>query len=84
MNRFEKILMDRDISIERGVLQVLQINVGRKCNQACRHCHVDAAPWRTETLDEETVANRLPGCGPLLLEDVSSCGRYLVLSCRPE
>ena len=37
-----------------------------------------------ETLDEETVANRLPGCGPLLLQDLSSCGRYLVLSCRPE
>ena len=55
MNRFEKILMDRDISIERGVLQVLQINVGRKCNQACRHCHVDAAPWRTETMNEETA-----------------------------
>ncbi len=47
--------MDRDISIERGVLQVLQINVGRKCNQTCRHCHVDAAPWRTETMNKETA-----------------------------
>jgi radical SAM/Cys-rich protein len=27
-----------------------QINVGRWCNQACRHCHVDASPKRTETL----------------------------------
>jgi len=55
MNRFEEILTDRDLSIERGALQTLQVNVGRKCNQACRHCHVDAAPWRTETLDKSTA-----------------------------
>jgi radical SAM/Cys-rich protein len=36
-------------------LQTLQINVGRKCNQACRHCHVDAAPWRTEMMDQSTA-----------------------------
>lgn len=38
----------------RGPLVTLQINVGRRCNQACRHCHVDAAPWRTEMMDETT------------------------------
>lgn len=30
------------------------------------------------------VAERLHRCGPLVLEDLSSCGRYLVLSCRSE
>ena len=30
----------------RGV-DVLQINVGKRCNQACHHCHVDAGPDRT-------------------------------------
>jgi radical SAM/Cys-rich protein len=29
---------------------VLQMNVGRRCNQACRHCHVDAGPDRTEVM----------------------------------
>jgi radical SAM/Cys-rich protein len=38
----------------------LQLNIGRQCNQACRHCHVDAAPWRTETIDEPT-AHRIGG-----------------------
>ena len=37
-----------------------------------------------ETLAEETVSERLPGCGRPGLEDVSSCGRYLVISARPE
>jgi radical SAM/Cys-rich protein len=34
---------------------VLQINVGKRCNQACRHCHVDAGPDRTEVMTAEVV-----------------------------
>jgi radical SAM/Cys-rich protein len=34
---------------------VLQMNVGRRCNQACRHCHVDAGPDRTEVMTPEIV-----------------------------
>ena len=58
MNQFEKRLVAENRSLRRGRLQTLQINVGRKCNQACRHCHVDAGPWRTEMLSE-VVANRI-------------------------
>ncbi|MGB5808903.1 MAG: arsenosugar biosynthesis radical SAM (seleno)protein ArsS [Polyangiales bacterium] len=36
-------------------LDVLQINVGKLCNQACRHCHVDAGPDRTEVMTRETA-----------------------------
>lgn len=50
MNRFEAKLAEHRLSLRRGQLQTLQINVGRKCNQACAHCHVDAAPWRTEMM----------------------------------
>ena len=34
-------------------LRTFQINVGKVCNQACRHCHVDAGPKRTETMSRE-------------------------------
>ena len=34
---------------------VLQMNVGRRCNQACHHCHVDAGPDRTEVMTPEVV-----------------------------
>ena len=37
-----------------------------------------------ETLREEVVAESPPGCGDLGGPDLSSCGRYLVLGCRPE
>ncbi|MCB1125144.1 MAG: radical SAM protein, partial [Verrucomicrobiae bacterium] len=43
------------LSLRAEALETLQINVGRQCNQACRHCHVDAAPWRTETMDRATA-----------------------------
>ena len=33
----------------------LQVNLGKLCNQACRHCHVDASPLRTEQMDRRTV-----------------------------
>src|SRR4051812_35504155 len=55
MNRFEQKLDEHKLTLRRSRLQTLQINVGRKCNQACRHCHVDAAPWRTEMIDGPTA-----------------------------
>jgi radical SAM/Cys-rich protein len=36
-------------------IQVLQINVGKRCNQACHHCHVDAGPDRIEVMTPEVV-----------------------------
>ena len=38
----------------RGV-EVLQVNVGKRCNQACHHCHVDAGPDRTEVMPDAVV-----------------------------
>jgi radical SAM/Cys-rich protein len=34
---------------------VLQVNVGRVCNQTCTHCHVDAGPDRRESMSRETA-----------------------------
>jgi radical SAM/Cys-rich protein len=34
---------------------VLQVNVGRRCNQACHHCHVDAGPDRSEVMTDAVV-----------------------------
>lgn len=36
-------------------LSVLQINVGRLCNQTCAHCHVDAGPDRREIMSRPTM-----------------------------
>lgn len=36
-------------------ISTLQVNLGKKCNQACQHCHVDAGPQRTEQMSADTV-----------------------------
>lgn len=58
VNPFESKLASHSKTLTRGRLQTLQINVGRKCNQTCHHCHVDAAPWRTEMMPAE-IAGRV-------------------------
>ena len=36
-------------------VEVLQVNVGKMCNQVCKHCHVDAGPDRKEIMTRETM-----------------------------
>ncbi len=36
-------------------LDVFQINMGKMCNQVCKHCHVDAGPDRKEIMTKETM-----------------------------
>lgn len=37
------------------VSQIFQVNVGKMCNQVCKHCHVDAGPDRKEIMTRETM-----------------------------
>ncbi len=50
-----KTLIKEFPSIKRLRPRVLQINVGKKCNQTCSHCHVSAGPNREEDLDLPTA-----------------------------
>lgn len=43
-------LENSSISLTPISIDTLQINTGKLCNQACRHCHVDASPTRTEMM----------------------------------
>jgi radical SAM/Cys-rich protein len=43
------------IRLTRSPLLTLQINLGKLCNQACVHCHVEAGPRRQEIMTEATV-----------------------------
>ena len=40
--------------VRRG-LSTLQVNLGYVCNQTCQHCHVNAGPNRTESMDSDTI-----------------------------
>ncbi|MCG8699904.1 MAG: arsenosugar biosynthesis radical SAM protein ArsS, partial [Bacteroidales bacterium] len=36
-------------------IEIFQVNMGKMCNQTCKHCHVDASPHRTEIMTRETL-----------------------------
>ncbi len=40
-------------------LDILQVNMGKMCNQVCKHCHVDAGPDRKEIMTRETMEHCL-------------------------
>ncbi len=52
---FDEKLSAHNLTLRAGVVDTLQINVGKLCNQACKHCHVDAGPKRTEIMTRETI-----------------------------
>ncbi len=41
--------------LRRRRLEALQVNLGYRCNQSCLHCHVNAGPTRTESMDDATI-----------------------------
>jgi radical SAM/Cys-rich protein len=54
--RFDEALARHGLApLARGTVRVLQVNVGKRCNQACHHCHVDAGPRRTEQMNARTA-----------------------------
>jgi len=53
---FARALAESGISpLTAAGVTTLQINVGKLCNQTCRHCHVDAGPDRKEIMTRETA-----------------------------
>jgi radical SAM/Cys-rich protein len=52
---FDDKLRAHGLELRAGRVETLQVNVGKLCNQACKHCHVDAGPKRTEVMGRETV-----------------------------
>ncbi|MEW4570117.1 arsenosugar biosynthesis radical SAM (seleno)protein ArsS [Tautonia sp. JC769] len=57
---FEESLASHGLSpLTRTGIDTLQINLGKMCNQTCKHCHVDAGPDRTEIMTRETMSHCL-------------------------
>ena len=41
--------------LKRRAVDVLQVNLGRYCNLACIHCHVEAGPTRNEMMSRQNI-----------------------------
>jgi radical SAM/Cys-rich protein len=55
VNVFETKLHEHGLALRRSKTEILQINVGKLCNQTCTHCHVNAGPGRKEIVSRETL-----------------------------
>lgn len=55
MTFHEKIFGIRKKPLTAMNMEILQVNIGYRCNMACKHCHVQAGPGRSEMMDRETV-----------------------------
>ncbi len=38
-----------------SAINIFQVNIGKMCNQVCKHCHVDAGPDRKEIMSRDTM-----------------------------
>ena len=67
---FDDVIASRGLApLVRGASRVLQLNLTRRCNLACHHCHVESSPRRTEAMDATVIERALallersPGIG---------------------
>ncbi len=52
---FDEKLNAHGFDLRSTGVEILQVNVGKLCNQACKHCHVDASPTRTEIMSRQVI-----------------------------
>ncbi|HEX9424478.1 MAG TPA: arsenosugar biosynthesis radical SAM (seleno)protein ArsS [Pyrinomonadaceae bacterium] len=88
---FNDKLAAHGIELRATTVDTLQVNVGKLCNQACKHCHVDASPKRTEIMTRETVEAVIAAARRFRIQTLDITGgapelnpsfRYLVTEAR--
>ena len=52
---FEETIMRKSARIRRDRVRILQVNIGKKCDLACHHCHVEAGPKHPDNMTAGTV-----------------------------
>jgi radical SAM/Cys-rich protein len=71
---FSKTLAVHGLELRRGATTTLQINVGLRCNQGCRHCHLEAGPDRGEMMSRATAEEVIRFAGRCAFETVDFTG----------
>ena len=54
-----KVVETQKEALTTSTLEILQVNLGKMCNQVCEHCHVDAGPDRKEIMSKEVMQHCL-------------------------
>jgi len=59
----ERVKETLDSSLRADHVEILQINMGKRCNLSCKHCHVFASPDQTELMSREVLERCLEASG---------------------
>ncbi|WP_413291252.1 arsenosugar biosynthesis radical SAM (seleno)protein ArsS [Bdellovibrio sp. HCB337] len=51
----EKLKAAKQFPLRPARLEIFQVNLGKMCNQTCKHCHVDAGPDRKEIMPKDVM-----------------------------
>ncbi len=87
----EKLRAGNSEPLRASEIEVLQVNLGYRCNMSCKHCHVQAGPKRNEVMSRENteaVLRALSGNGIRTLDitggapELNPHFRYLVQRAR--
>lgn len=72
---FESRIQDMGMESLKPVgIDIFQVNVGKMCNQVCKHCHVDAGPDRKEIMTRETMQQILDAMEGMPVKTVDLTG----------
>ena len=55
MSKFLQKIRELKLDLSVASLSTMQVNITKLCNQACRHCHVDASPIRREMMSRDLI-----------------------------
>lgn len=51
----DKVLSIQSKPLVSNGIEILQVNLGYKCNMTCKHCHIEGGPSKNQEMDRETV-----------------------------
>lgn len=71
---FAQTLETHNLALVRTETDTLQVNVGRRCNLACRHCHQESGPARDELMNRTTVDDIIAAAGRLRFTTIDITG----------
>jgi radical SAM/Cys-rich protein len=87
----DKVLSIQSKPLISSGIEILQVNLGYKCNMTCKHCHIEGGPSRDQEMDRETVDTILRVIGENDISTIDITGgapelnphfRYLVVEAR--
>lgn len=55
MRFFDKVALIQSRPLQATEIHILQVNLGYRCNQSCKHCHVEGGPKKKEIMSRETM-----------------------------